>query len=314
MSDREEKSMDVFTSNWSWGDLWRTLLDFTAKGGVLQPQDDMPPPALTIEELPSEVLEDELPYDWLVRRCEEEGIDFADKRQHVRPKGSRGTAKGTRQIWNITALCWHQMAAFITSVNTALGIPAHGGVLGEKSSNGRPTVVLLHPILAYLYTSHKANSFSIGIEVAARAAGIDGDGRTFWRRKSEKAGGKTYDDLGVEVSDKMVVACRLLGEYYIREVARQGKIFEAEQRMREPEKFWKKVKGIVAQMFHRNSHKSRVSDPGSRIALMVVLWLAEKFGHDFGVPVVGSGKATPNAWGAETDPPEPYNWQVKGHD
>ena len=277
-------------SNWQWLDLLRTLFDFTATAGTLEPQDDLvDEDEDTPEPDPDKTPVTEIfltPYQRLVKSVEANGGKVHDFRQTVRTsKQKRGRARGTRKLENVTCLQWHQMAAAIAAARRCLSIPVHGGVMW-----GNADVALLHPILAYLYGGHSANPFCIHIEFGIRAAGIAGDGRTFWRRASEKTAGKTYADLGRELQERMIVSGLALGRYYVEEHTRQCAI--ARKKGRNP-------RGIVAQNFHRNSHKSRTSDPGSRVALEVVKPLCDEFGHEFGGPVTGSGVETPQVWGGD---------------
>lgn len=259
--------MSVFAANWTIADLVRTALDRTARGGVLQPQDDFP--------IAGE--EDELPYDRLTGYLAEHNAKLHDLRQHVREKGSRGVAHGTRTIAKVTALCWHQMATpAIDEPRRTLGIPSHVAILRSGD------VVLQHPVRAYMYHGHTANAFSVGVEIACRAAGTEGDRRTFWRSSKEKQRGEPFEELVAEATDRQLASAFGVGVYIVEEIERQGG-------------------KVVAQMFHRNSHKSRTSDPGSRIAREVVLPLAVRFGHEYGGPKVGTGHPTPPSWGGGTD-------------
>lgn len=261
----------MFTSNWILADLVRTALDRTAKHGVLAVQDDLGEPSLP---------DDELPFDRLTRRLGELGCQLYDHRQTPRAKGSRGEAKGTRQLAKVTALWWHQTACVFTQVQRTLGVPAHIMIM----RNG--DVVLLHPLRAYCYHGHAANSFSVGVEVMCRAAGTEGVERTFWRSRAEKANGLTMAQLAAEPTDKQLAVVELVADYVTTEVARQAE---------EERKTGAKVPGIVAQGFHRNSHSSRTSDPGSRIA-QTVKHVAADYGHEYGGPVVGSGNPIPESW------------------
>lgn len=279
------------TARWVPWDLIRTAFDFTARGGFLQPQDDIGPPL-------SGVTGDKvLPYTALVSAAAEHGIDVVDMRQEKRT--GRGKARGTRKLSSCTALLWHQTAS-ILSLEQALGVPAHAMIFDS-------TIVLLHPLRAYLYHANAANKFSIGVEINCRACGIEDDLHTLWRSKKEINGyesrGRKYPPKPAEVlvqeaTDLQVVAGRLLGEYYVREVQRQALLERV-------------AAGIVTSMYHRNSSSSRVSDPGSRIALGVGVAVAQRHSLTHGVPVVGDGKRTPTVWGGA--PNEPYNWRVRGY-
>ena len=264
--------------------LWdrvRTLLDFTPYMGRLQRQDDL---GFSVKELP---------FDRMVRRARELGITVHDLRQYPRlGKHKRGSAKGTRNITDISTVLFHQMAAVINDPMRCLGIPSHGAIV----RNG--DIVLQQPLRAHMWHANAANKFSIGIEIAARAAGIDGDPRTFWRTKNERNGytdkrgirhpPKTYDDVGAEVTHKQIQAANILADYYIEETERQGG-------------------QIDHTMDHRNSHKSRVGCPGSRIhkhCTAATAWRHILTHHE----PVGSGKPNPEAWSGK--PGERYSWNV----
>ncbi len=274
------------SSNWTWADLIRTLFDFTSTAGVLEPQDDF----VDDEDLTPDPDPDLLapsfmtPYDRLAKALALNGAKLHDFRQTARTsRQKRGRAHGTRKLEQVTGMMWHQMAAAIQRARSCLSIPVHGGVLYSSAD-----VVLLHPILAYLYGGHAANRFVIHIELGIRAAGIEGIPRTFWRRKSEKKDGRGYAVMGRELQDRQIVSALALGRYYVEEHTRQCALVRLQGR---------NPQGIVAQLFHRNSHKSRTSDPGSKAAKEIVKPLASQYGHDFGLPVVGSGTSTPQAWG-----------------
>ena len=265
-------------------DLWRSWFDRSVlPGGYLCRQDDL------IET----VSEEQLPYDRLVERAAEHGIRVHDFRQRERtPAQKRGVAKGTRELQKVTALWWHQMAAVINDPERCLSIPAHSAVT-------RPgDIVLLHPLRAYLWHGHAANSFSIGIEMSIRAAGIAGDPRTFWRSRDDKRKGLEYEDLAAEISARQVIAGRLLAEYYVTEVDRQRALAMLTG------------SGIVASGDHRMSHSSRVSDPGSKAHQQLTRWVADHHGLEVG-PVVGSGKPNPTVWSGK--PGVRYNWRVRGY-
>lgn len=273
---------------WTAWDLIRNALDWSARQGRLPPQDDL-------RLLGAEV--DELPYDKLVREAEAIGFKVIDLRQL--PRTGRGKARGTRKLQQVTALLWHQTAAMLSMLQ-ADGVPAHALVY-------RDTIVLLHPLRAYLYHAGVANKFTIGIEVVCRACGIEGDLRTLWRSKRERNGytrkGKRYPpkapaEVVSEATDGQVEACRLLGAYYVAEVDRQAELEDVDA-------------GIVASMLHRNSESDRVGDPGSKIAAGAAKPVAEAHGLEYGSPVVGSGKQTPTIWGGDVG--HPYNWRVRGY-
>lgn len=240
-------------------DIAATLFDRTATRGALAPSDDLD-------------LDGVGPYDELVRAANMLGIRVFDYRQI--PRTGRGKAHGTRPIEQVTAILDHQTACVLARPERFLGVPSHAGITDAGD------IVLLHPVRAYLYHAHSANRFSYGVEHSARAAGIEGEPRSFWRSVREKLAGKTYTDLVREIDDRQALASLLLRAYVVDEVARQGG-------------------KIVASMFHRNAHKSRTSDPGSRIAMLVSRPFAVERGLEYGAPVVGSGHRTPYVWGGD---------------
>lgn len=248
-------------ARYSLSDIAATLFDRTPVQGTLPVQDDMD-------------LDGVGPYDRLVEAANAAGILVHDFRQI--PRTGRGRAHGTRPIENVTAILDHQTACELDRPERFLGVPSHAGI------TGRGDIVLLHPVRAYMYHANSANKFTYGIEHSARAAGVEGDARSFWRSRREKAAGKTYADLVHEIDDRQAIASLLLRAYVVDEVARQGG-------------------KIVASMFHRNSHSSRTSDPGSRIAMLVSRPFAQDRGLEYGAPVVGSGSRTPYVWGGSID-------------
>jgi N-acetyl-anhydromuramyl-L-alanine amidase AmpD len=225
---------------------------------------------------------DALPFERLRRVAA-----VVDLREIVRGKAlARGQAKGTRRIDNVDALCLHQTAAPIAAASRFLNVPAHGAVLPDG------TIVLLHPLTAHLWHAHALNRSTIGIEISCRADGVDGDQRTFWRSKREQKEGKTRDDLRVEMTEDQAEAARALCRYYVDEVARLGG----------------KIGRIVA---HRQGHRSRVADPGSRIWQRVALPSADELGLDVGVDgyTRGSGRPIPRAWDPRCR--ARYSWRVR---
>lgn len=256
----------TFFSNWTVLDLVRSVVDRTAKGGVVGLGGEADHARVF---LPPEGPEQRNTLARLGDSIAEYGATVHDLRDE--PRKGRGAAHGTRLISNVTALWWHQSAAVLGRPHRYLGVPCHAAVM----QNG--DIALLHPIVAYVYHGHSANKFSIGIEVDCRAAGVEGDGRTFWRSRAEKAAGKRYEELVREPTARQLQSCFALGVYFTEEVDRLGG-------------------EIKAQGFHRNSHSSRTSDPGSRIALNVAHPLSVRYGQEYGGPVVGSGHPTRAEW------------------
>lgn len=251
-------------------DYLRTLFDFTPFRGTLEKEDDVGFSVL------------QMPFDRMKSRCKKLGIKVHDFRQVPREGNrKRGRARGTRKLSNIDTVLFHQMAAVISDPLRCLSVPAHGAVVRGGD------IVLLQPIRAYMYHANSANRFSVGIEIAARAAGIDGNPKTFWLNKREKEMGLTYDDLGCEASPIQLEAANILADYYIEEITRRG--------------------GEVNYvMDHRNSARKN-GDPGSRIHKNVTLKTRERMKLKHREPV-GNGLPNPTAWSG--NPNIPYSWSV----
>jgi hypothetical protein len=274
---------------WVPYDLIRNYFDKTVQGGgFLVTQDDLLRPS---EELVHEVGLAKLPYDELAAK-----IDLTDFRQRPRtPAQKRGIAHGTRDLANVTALWIHQTASLLDSPERFLSVPVQGAI--DTAARG----VLLHPLRAYTYHANAANRFTIGIEVACRAAGVEGIEKTFWVSRTEKRKGLGYSQLVHEATDEQILSARHLVTYYIEEVERQAKPLRAQGI---------KVPGIIAIGDHRNSSSSRTSDPGSRLHWEVVEWAIREYGLKRG-PVVGSGRLSPTAWTREGA--VRYSWNYRGY-
>ena len=221
-----------------------------------------------------------------------ERFTVQDYRDHPRPKGlKRGRSKGIRAWSDITGICLHQTASPVGHDHPRLlGVPAHSHVSQEG------VITLLQPATAYMWHGHALNRFTIGIEVEARADGIEGDPSTFWRSPRERNGyrnwrgkwvpPKSRDQLRSEATDKQLRALDALIRYYIR----------LHRRNASPPV---QPLGLYA---HRQGHKSRVSDPGSRIAGFVYRNLVDegfRFRHylvDTTGETYGGGRPWPQEW------------------
>lgn len=216
----------------------------------------------------------------------------------------RGRAVGTRPWTQIVGLTWHQTASghLDESHSQLLGIPAH--ILLHRS--GRWS--LLHAATDYVQHGHLLNGGTIGIEVDARAAGVESDEDTFWRspreihgyheactvggRKYKLAIGRrtghpgrwhppqTYDELVAEATPAQLAAIPNIMAWCCAEVASHGA----------------RISGNWA---HRQGHKSRTTDPGSRIWQAVER--AERENPELGLldrrdMTLGSGKTIPKVW------------------
>lgn len=208
------------------------------------------------------------------------GFELADFR--TAEKSKRGARKGSRPWSQIRGPCGHQAAALIDDVERCTRIPAHALVTPSA-------VGLAHPPTAYLYHGHRANRAFCGLEISCRAAGIEGDPRTFWRRRSEKREGLTYAQLGREATDNQIRAGFLVCTYWSRLGEHHG---------RRPDLY----------CWHRNAHRSRVSDPGSRIARRLGVRLEGAL-ELRPAGILGTGHPTPERWGGAEG--VPYSWRVR---
>ena len=196
-----------------------------------------------------------------------------DLRNLNRPKGSRGEVKRKRTVDKIVGITLHQTATadFPPSHKGLPKLPAHALVHRDGS------ISLLHHPTNVVFHGHALNGGTIGIEVAARAAGTEGDMKTLWVSKKEKAAGKKPVQLVREATDAQLAALEELVRHYIDEIGTQGG----------------SIRGLWA---HRQGHSSRTSDPGSRIYTV-----AERVRLALGLEDVrdlklGSGKTIPPAW------------------
>lgn len=197
-----------------------------------------------------------------------------DFRQLPRVKGTRGAAHGSRPIKDVVGVTLHQMAVrdFSPRHPHILGVPAHAIVHRDGS------VSLLHDFTSIVWHGNALNGGTIGIEIACRAAGTEGDASTFWISKGERKRGATFEQLVSEATDDQLQGAYDLCRWYIEGVSKMGGA----------------IRGIWA---HRQGHWSRTSDPGSRIWKNV----AERVRLDVGLAdvrdkVLGSGKTIPASW------------------
>jgi hypothetical protein len=218
----------------------------------------------------------------------ESGRQWHDLRGEPRTK-SRGESKGTRDWSKIKGITIHQTAVdFGTNPRRLLNVPVHGATLRDGS------IVLLHDPPAYMWHGHSFNKHDIGIEVSCRAAGIEGNGDSLWLPKKYK-GLKGDERLkhASEATDEQLEATRELIRYYCEQVEKHGG----------------KIEFIHA---HRQSTKSRVSDPGSRIWKAVGIWAQEELGLSCG-PAGWSagGYPLPDVWTGEANGVR-YNSRIDG--
>lgn len=217
--------------------------------------------------------DDLTPLEWLSSQ-----VEVADLRQTPKAgRAARARSKGTRS--KTEGVCVHQTAG---PVRNWANVPCHIGI----DRDGR--VSLVHSLDAYLYAAHALNRRSVSVEIECRAAGIEGVDRTFWRRASEKEKGETMDALAYEANEKQLRALQLVLFYLAQ------------------------VYGALKLWAHRQSHKSRVSDPGSRIyAAMEAAAAVNSKLMTAPDDVFGSGTVIPRQWRADGKG-GPYAWWDKG--
>ncbi len=226
------------------------------------------------------------------REAKETTIQWVDMRTVKRTK-SRGKRKGTRPWDKITGLTLHQTAVVVKSAARCLNMPVHAVVLDD--GNGGAIIVLLHDPTNYLWHGNGFNRGDIGIEIACRAAGIEGDQRTLWLpRKFKHLKGDDRLAECTEATDAQLEAARVLVKYYDDLVGKNGGALQF----------------IHA---HRQATKNRVSDPGSRIWGAVGEYARNELGlfagpKDF---QISDGFALPDAWTGMANGIR-YNWKVDG--
>jgi len=205
-------------------------------------------------------------------------IAWVDMREHKRTK-SRGRSKGQRSWQDVLGVTLHQTAVVIGSPDRCLNMPVHGAVLDD--GEGGAIVVLLHDPTALLWHGHGFNTHDIGIEIACRACGIEGDPRTLLAK-------------GTEATDAQLEGARLLLRYYDDLVQENGG----------------QIQFIHA---HRQATKNRVGDPGSRIWAAVGEWAASALCWSVGPAdfQISHGKPLPDAWTGRANGIE-YDWRVDG--
>ena len=201
-------------------------------------------------------------------------VDRRDVPDENRP--ARGRSVGVRAAKNVVARCWHQTAAWGLGPDhpRLLALPAHCHV-GQRR-DGTVVITLLHRLTSYVYHGHGANRFSVGIEIQARAAGIEWESRTFWRSRKEKEDGRMFTDLVREVTPGILAAIPKVADYY-----------EALQSNRGLE--------IRADVFHRQTAR-KPSDPGERIARAVLQASRDLGGEDWTMKTWGKGRPVPDLW------------------
>lgn len=171
------------------------------------------------------------------------GIGLAkDFRDLKRPAGARGRAVGVRPWKQIVGITMHQTATrdFAPDHSGLSNVPAHAMIHRDGK------VSLLHHPTAYVQHGNALNGGTIGIEIACRAAGVEGKASTFWRSEAEKAAGKPMSVLVNEATNAQLHSLSVLTAYYCDLVKAHGG----------------EIRGLWA---HRQGSASRTTDPGSRI-------------------------------------------------
>lgn len=203
------------------------------------------------------------------------GLSVQDLRdEHRGNRHRRGRPRAPRQWSEIFGVTVHQSASGRLDENHPglLSIPAH--IMVHQSG----AVTLLHPLALRMPHGHALNGPTIGIEVDCRAYGVVDDPRTFWRRKSEKERGQRPEQLAVPPTHTQLRSLEKVLDYCRGALEAHGR----------PCKVYT----------HRQGHKSRVSDPGERIAKVLVGWARA---HGETPPydeTFGSGKPWPYEWRA----------------
>lgn len=217
-----------------------------------------------------------------------------DLRDLPRPKGSRARIIKVRKPESIVGITLHQTATqdFAPNHPGLAEVPAHAMVHRDG------TISLLHHPTAYVYHGHALNGGTVGIEIACRAAGVEGDPATFWRSRREILGWhsevpgwpeaigrvpnhpgrwhgpKAYDVLVAEATDEQLAATRELVRYYADT--------------------FRSIRGIWA---HRQGRADRTSDPGSRIWQRVAEPMRVELGlADVRDLTLGDGTPIPRRW------------------
>jgi hypothetical protein len=228
------------------------------------------------------------PLGWLV--------DVAPSSVHdVRAKpgerfGKRAIPRGSRRWGQIEGVTFHQTAVGPGHMGPASirKCPAHSLV------DHRAHIWLLWDPRVLLWHANALNDESIGIEIDCRAAGVEGDESTVWLSKRERNGyhdrrGRWHrpvsaDEVVREATDDQLEAGRVVAIYYalmLRRNWNQTHSLDQERRV----KVWA----------HRQGHRSRVTDPGSRIYSNTCMPLIDRDEFIAGEEQ-GSGSPIPDRW------------------
>jgi hypothetical protein len=222
------------------------------------------------------------------------GIAVHDRRAEPRPpRDARGAPKPAREWPSIFGACVHQTASGHLDADhpRLLSIPAPIIIHGDAS------VTLLHDLELRMEHGHALNGPTIGIEVDCRADGIEGDARTFWRSKEEETGFrvdkqgkrrwvgiKTREMIRREATDGQI------------DTLRSVLLFCWETWLQHATDSQRPHWGVYT---HRQGHRSRTSDPGSRISRACAELSKAIAWKDVSREKYGSGRPWPDAWTGE---------------
>lgn len=193
----------------------------------------------------------------------ENGVKLYDiTEQHAGKKRKR-----KRKWKDIKGITLHQTATnFGNNVLRYKNIAAQVGVTPDGK------VVLMNPMEWVVYHGNSFNSKDVGIEIDGHFAGIEGNIKTYWRPKSKP------NRQPMTVSEAQIEATLAAIKWIIDTVAAHGG----------------KVEYIHA---HRQSSKSRTSDPGSKVWQRIALEAKKRFGLiDGGPKFKVGGYPIPKDW------------------
>lgn len=191
----------------------------------------------------------------------------------------RGEAQGTRDWKKVTGITLHQTAVqFGDRPKRLLNVPVHGATLPGGD------IVLLHDPTDYMWHAGRLNRTDVGIEVSCRATGLEEQAKTLWLPKKDKhLKGEERLALESPATDKQIESTKKLVRYYVDLVSKNGG----------------KIKYIHA---HRQSSKSRRSDPGERVWREVGEWAKQELGLSDGGPGwTKGGIPLPDEWTGESN-------------
>ena len=176
--------------------------------------------------------------------------------------------RGARPWGNITGITLHQTGIMLgNNAKRFHSLKAHIGI----PKLDEPTVYLVYPLEALVWHGNNFNRTDVGIEVNGCFEGIDGKKWTAWK--------KGYRDKPHRATEEQIAATRFAVKMIIDEVAKHGG----------------EVQFIHA---HRQTNRSRQSDPGSRLWQEVAIWAQNEFGLSDGGEgfTLRDGMPIPREW------------------